>query len=456
MLPKVAIVGRPNVGKSSLLNVLAGRRISIVDNTAGITRDRVSAEVNLDPDSENGHRCELIDTGGFGLYSGEEAASLDEQVEKQIALAVTEADLILFVIDAQAGVAPLDQQVARLLRSSDVKPDRVQVVANKCDHPDMEPQAAEAIGLGFGEPLKVSATTGRGREDLLIWLKDHLEPVDGPPADSELRVAIVGKRNAGKSTLVNALAGADRVIASEVAGTTRDSVDVRFEIDGRSLTAIDTAGVRKRKAIKKDVDYYSLHRALRSIRRADAVILLIDVTSDVSQVDRKLAAEILNHHKPCLIGLNKWDLVDPKVTLEKFTDYLEQELGGLSFAPIVRLSAEKGEGVRDAVLLACDLHRQAGEHVPTGQLNRTFQQILEHRGPSPRLGKQAKIFYVTMPAVHPPTIVLFVNHVDLFDNRYRRYLMNQIRERLPFAEVPIKLEIRPRPRNAPDQFEAAD
>jgi GTP-binding protein len=455
MLPKIAIVGRPNVGKSSLLNILAGRRISIVDPTAGVTRDRVSAEIQVGEEKDE-HHVELIDTGGLGIYSGEEAASLDEQVENQIAIAVEEAALILFIIDAEAGVAPLDKQVARLLRSSRVDTNRVQVVANKCDNETRDAQAAEAVGLGFGMPMKVSATTGRGRRQLLEMIASRTEKTTAPPPDPELMVAIVGKRNAGKSTLVNALAGAERVIASEVPGTTRDSVDVRFEMDGRNLLAIDTAGVRKRKSVKDDIDYYSLHRALRAIRRADAVILLIDVTTDISQVDKKLAGEIIAHHKPCVIGLNKWDLVAKGMKLDEFTDYVGQQLGGLTFAPFVRLTATRAEGVKDAMHLACTLHKQASERIPTGRLNRTMQDILSHRGPSPRLGKQAKIFYVTMPAVNPPTIVLFVNNADMFDNRYRRYIMNQMRERLPFSEVPIRLEIRSRSRSDRNEYRATD
>jgi len=457
MLPKVAIIGRPNVGKSSLLNMLAGRRISIVDPTAGVTRDRVSTDLELPPVERKGppRFCELIDTGGYGVYSGDATLGrLTDDIERQIALAVDEAALILFVVDAMAGVTPLDVQVAQLLRKRVGSLSKVVLVANKVDAEKHEPLAAEAMKLGFGEPILVSATTKRGKDELVGAIAGRVE-FDAsitPPPDS-MKLAIVGKRNAGKSTLVNALAGSQRVIASELPGTTRDSVDVRFELEGRSFTAIDTAGVRKRKSVKQDVEYYSMHRALRSIRRADVVMLVLDATVPVSQVDKKLAAEIVEHYKPCVIVINKWDLVEKTLVLADYLDYIEEALGGLNFAPIVRVSATQADGIREAVLTACTLFEQAGRRVSTGKLNAAFKKILEQRGPTPRLGKQAKIYYVTQPSTHPPTIAMFVNHAEMFDQRYKRYLMNRIREELPFEEVPIKLLIRPRRRQEEGIFE---
>ena len=449
MLPKVAIVGRPNVGKSSLFNLLVGRRVSIVDPTAGVTRDRVSSEVELPPTGpgEGGRYCELIDTGGYGIYSGEEAdyASLTADVERQIDIAVAEASLILFVVDGRTGVTALDEEVAQRLRQYAAEPERILLLANKVDHEKHEPGAMEATALGFGEPMCVSATTGLSRRELLEAIADRLGEADAEPGRAEMELAIVGKRNAGKSTFVNTLAGEPRVITSELAGTTRDSVDVHFRMDDREFIAIDTAGLRKRKSMQgDDLEYYSLHRALRSIRRADVVMLLIDATQRVSHVDKKLSQEITEHYKPCVIVINKWDLVPEDMDPEKYHSYLTDQLRGLDYCPIVFVSAMTGEGVQDAVRTAGDLHEQARQRVGTGELNRLVERLLQERGPSPKLGQQARIYYATQPAAEPPTIALFVNDPKLFDERYRRYLINRFREHLPFEEVPIKLLVRPR------------
>ncbi|MBI1372535.1 MAG: ribosome biogenesis GTPase Der [Phycisphaera sp.] len=460
MLPQVAIVGRPNVGKSSLMNMLAGRRISIVDPTAGVTRDRVTHELDLPPAKKGGppRFCELVDTGGYGVYAGDDEYNiLTDDIEQQIAHAVDEAALIVFVIDAQTGVMPLDQTVAQLLRKRVSKTKRMLLVANKVDNEKLEADALEATSLGLGVPITVSATTKRGKFDLIDAIADNIDYdlSHVPPKPTEMKLAIVGKRNAGKSTLVNALAGAKRVIASEMAGTTRDSIDVRFEVDGRSFTAIDTAGLRKRKSVQDDIEYYSMHRALRAVRRADVVMLVIDATEAVSQVDKKLSGEIIEHYKPCVLVVNKWDLVKDKLTPEDYIEYLNDALRGLDYCPIAFISAKDNDGIRDAVLMACELHKQANTRVGTGELNSVVKQILEQRGPSGRLGKQAKIFYVTQPAVAPPTIAMFVNHPDLFDDRYQRYILNNFRERLPFEEVPIKLLIRGRRREDKDAIAEA-
>jgi GTP-binding protein len=269
-----------------------------------------------------------------------------------------------------------------------------------------------------------------------------------------MRVAIVGKRNAGKSTFVNALAGEQRVIASEMPGTTRDSVDVRFELEGRPFLAIDTAGVRKRKSVADDLEYYSIHRALRSIRRADVVLLMIDAAVPISQVDKRLSLEIQRHYKPCVIVLNKWDLVSDELKTGDYLDYLADALRGLDYAPIVFTSAINDDHVRDAVQLAWSLFEQANQRVSTGQLNQVVRQILAQRGPSSRLGTRAKVYYVTQPTVQPPTIVLFVNDPDVFTDQYQRYMINSFREMLPFAEVPIRLVIRPRSRRSAKPGEA--
>ena len=451
MVPRVAIIGRPNVGKSSLLNMLARRRVSIVEATPGVTRDRISIELELPPESKGKppRVCEMIDTGGYGVYSGDATYHvLTNDIEKQISAAVSEADLVMFVVDAQTGVVPLDEQVAKLLRERLGEKAPVLLVANKVDNEALEIESLEAMRLGFGEPVVISATTKRNSWGLIESIAEAIDWTADltPPRSSEMSLAIVGKRNAGKSTLVNALAGAERVIASELPGTTRDSVDVRFEIGDRVFTAIDTAGVRKRKSIEDDVELFSMYRTLRSIRRADVVLLLIDCTGPISQVDKKLGKAIVDEFKPVVIGLNKWDLVSDKVELEDYLDYVAENLRGLPFAPVLQISAKSGEQVTDAVELAIELFEQATARVGTGELNAVLKKILADRGPTSKLGRRAKIYFAVQPEANPPTLVLFVNDPDMFTEQYQRYMVNCFREMLPFKEVPIKLVIRGRKR----------
>ena len=453
-VPRVAIVGRPNVGKSSLLNRLARRRISIVDPTPGVTRDRVSVLLELDPPAStpkgtDPRLVEVLDTGGWGVYSAEgshvddagcDLRELTEDIELQVRTAMEQSDLIVLLIDAQAGVMPLDETVATLLRKSGAA-DRVLVVASKVDGDSWEAHGMEAAGLGLGTPICVSSTSGYGQRDLVdaIWTHIDAMPDAAAELDSELRIAIVGKRNAGKSSMVNALAGEDRVIVSEIAGTTRDAVDVRFEVDGRVFTAIDTAGVRKKKSFADDVEYYAYRRMLHAIRRADVSVLLIDATTRVSQVDKKLRQELQRQYKPTVIAVNKWDLVDDSVATDDFLEYLTQELRGLDYAPIVFTSASEGEGLRDVVSMAFNLHEQASHRETTGRVNATMEEILAKRGPSSRLGTQAKLLYATQIATNPPTLALVVNDPALFEGRYERYLLNRLREEMPYSEVPIRL-----------------
>ena len=452
MPPKIVIVGRPNVGKSSLMNLLAGRRVSIVEPTAGVTRDRISTLIELAPNKRGGpsRQIELIDTGGYGLTDNQK---LTPQIERQIAQGLGEADLVLFIVDAQTGPTALDETVARLLRTSGSdKP--IVLVANKVDSEKQEAQAYNVMQLGFDEPVMVSATTGYNKHELYEKLHNAIDfdkfDQDGEgPIEQGPLIALIGKRNAGKSTMVNALAGEQRVIVSELEGTTRDSVDVRFEIDGKVFTAIDTAGVRKRKSLDGDIEYYSMHRSLRSVRRADVCLLLIDAAVPVSQVDKKLVNEVLEHHRPVVIVVNKWDLAEKEHTQEEYVEYLDKELLGLSFAPIVFTTANKGEGMRDAIGMAMNLYEQARHRVSTSELNKFVEQVMAQRQPGSKLGKQPKIYYATQLEVDPPTLALFVNIPEMFDHNYLRFFMNRIREELPFSEVPIKLLVRGR-RDIPD------
>lgn len=432
-LPSVAIVGRPNVGKSSLLNSLAGKLISIVDATAGVTRDRISTPL---PVGEG--YVELVDTGGFGI---DDPDNLTEHVETQIRYAMATAEMILFVVDAIDGVMPLDVKVAELLRQQN-KP--TLLVANKCDNMQLEAQAGEFAKLGFGDPIRISAVHHAGRGDLLERMAETLGQ-KVMPAESEplMKVAIVGKRNSGKSTFINTLAGEQRVIVSETPGTTRDSVDVRFQINGREFIAIDTAGVRKRGKFRDDLEFYGFHRAQRSIRRSDVVLLFIDSAVPLGQVDKVLAAYILEQFKPVILVINKWDLATDKATQEDFQEYLEKMLPYLTYAPISFVTAKDGLNVKATIDLAEQMFTQANTRVTTGQLNEALGEVLKKRGPSHKRGtRPPKIYYATQVSTCPPTIVCFVNGIENFDEPYQRFLLNNLRDRLPFGEVPIRLLFR--------------
>jgi GTP-binding protein len=314
-------------------------------------------------------------------------------------------------------------------------------VANKVDDPSWEAHGLESAALGFGSPVLVSATSGYGTRQLreAVWERIGGLRAEEPPAGPEARFAIVGRRNAGKSSLVNALAGEPRVIVSEIAGTTRDAIDVRFEIDGKVLVAIDTAGVRKRKSWADDVEYYSFSRTEDAIGRADVCVLLLDATEKCSQVEKRLAMQLEERFKPTVIAVNKWDLVSSKLSPDDYIEYLTQEFPGLDFAPIVFISAKDGTGLRELLALVANLDRQSRHREGTGRVNHAVRTILEQRGPSSRLGTRAKVFYVAQIDVKPPTIAMVVNKPDLFEGSYERFFKNQLREHLPFSEVPIKL-----------------
>ncbi|TVQ63687.1 MAG: ribosome biogenesis GTPase Der [Phycisphaerales bacterium] len=470
-MSRIAIVGRPNVGKSSLLNLLAKAKVSIVDPTPGVTRDRVSVVVELDsPDGSGDPRMvEVTDTGGYGVYIadgrvqddvGADLTRLTGPIERQIASAINDADLVLFVVDAQAGIVAADEEVARLLRQGglgDNAASKVVVVANKVDGQGWESHAIDAARLGFGEPMMISAKSNYLRRDFIDKLFEMLPEATEEEArpDDELRVAIVGKRNAGKSTLVNALAGEERVIVSEIAGTTRDAIDVRFERDGKAFVAIDTAGVRKRKSMQDQVEWWAYDRARRAIRRADVVLFIVDASEPISQVDKQLTQEVQKTFKPCVVVVNKWDVARGRVvkgkpvTTETYRDYIDKELKGLANSPLVFTSALEGAKkgrVWGAIDVAFDLRAQARTRVGTGELNRVLQRVVD-QGPSSKLGRRLRLLYATQVSVEPPTIVLVVNKPELFSPERERFILNRIREETAFEEVPVRLIVRGRRRD---------
>ena len=434
-LPVVAIVGRPNVGKSSVFNWLVGKRISIVDPTAGVTRDRVSSIVE-----EHGRFFDLTDTGGIGIVDSDD---LSDDVERQIQLAIEQADVILYVTDARSGPVPLDQIVADRLRPIG-KP--TLCVVNKCDTDNLALQASDFHRFGFEPVIPVSAEQNRGHRELLSAIVKHLPPADNEqaPTEATLKLAIVGRRNAGKSTFINALAQAERVIVSEIPGTTRDSVDVRFERDGKTFVAIDTAGVRNRSSLANSIEFYSIARAERSIRRSDVVMLFFDAERTIGRIDKQLTEYILDHHKPAIFVFNKWDLLKGQVETEDFVTYVKKSFPMLDYVPLAFVTAKDGKNVFRVLNLAQQLVKQARERVATGELNRVLRHALDMNPPIQKGKKLPKVYYASQVAVEPPTIVLFTNGPELFDNVYRRYLLKHFRDQLPFSEVPIKLDFRAR------------
>ena len=436
-LPIVAIVGRPNVGKSSLFNVLARRRASIVEPTAGVTRDRVSTICDIDDVF-----FELVDTGGHGIA---DCDNLDEHVERQIEYAIQQAQLILLVVDAREDVTSLDQGTAELLRRHN-STQRVRLIANKVDNPRLEDNLGEFAALGLGDALPVSAVHGHGRAELRELIRNELAGAETrAPDDPVIKIAVVGKRNVGKSSFINSLVGEERVIVSEIPGTTRDSIDVRLEKDGRTILVIDTAGLRKKARLADSIEFYAYARATRSIRRADVVLFLVDSTEPVSHVDKRLAHLISGEHKACVLVVNKWDLAKGRSSTEEYGEYLGKTLPEIDYMPVAFTSAIQGRNVPSTIDLAAELHKQSNTRVSTGPLNQVLQQALATNAPRAKRGrKQPKFFYATQVSTVPPTIVLFVNAPELVTQNYERYLLNRFREELPFPEIPIRLVFRAR------------
>jgi len=438
-VPQVVIVGRPNVGKSSLLNWLAGRRISIVDDQAGVTRDRVTHFLE-----HNARFFELVDTGGIGV---EDADNLTKQIEEQIEAALDTADIVIFVTDARAGIVPLDEDVAKRLRYMD-KP--VLLVVNKTDNEQLDIQADEFYKLGRGRLIKVSTKENRGKRELLDAIHAKLPPFvmfEPPPEVPVMKVAIVGRRNTGKSTFVNTLAKAERMIVSEIPGTTRDSVDVRFELDGKTFIAIDTAGVRRHRSIRSDIDFYSFHRAQRSIRRADVVLMFFDCTQRLSKVDKQLCKYVAEQYKPSIFVVNKWDLLYGQMPTERWVDYLRDTFPTMWHVPVAFITGQTGKNVKALLNHAQMLFKQSLERVETSHLNKLVRAAIAKHPPPMHGVLRPKIYYAAQVSMQPPTIVLICNQPRAFQAQYQRYLLSILRDNLSFGEVPIKMYLQKRRRD---------
>ena len=433
--PIVAIVGRPNVGKSTLFNRIAEKRVSIVDDTPGVTRDRIYADAEW-----TGHEFALIDTGGIDF---DEKDTLLPAVRNQAKLAMEEADVILFVVDGKAGITDVDQQIVMMLRTAK-KP--VVVAVNKVDNLKGVTDSYEFYGLGLGDPIAVSAVNALNLGDLLDAivkeLPEDVEVVDEPDT---IRVAVVGRPNVGKSSLVNALLGEERLVVSNIPGTTRDAVDTFFKQDGITFIFVDTAGMRRRGKIDAALERYSVIRSLRAIDRADVVLMLIDAVEGVSEQDKKIAGYVHESGRASVLVVNKWDLLpkDGKTSL-RYTETLRKELGFMQYSPVVFLSALTKQRVNRIPEVVKYVAEQHAMRVSTSLLNQVVRDAIGINPPPSDRGRKLKIYYATQASVRPPTIVFFVNDLELMHFSYLRFLENRLREAFGFEGTPLKLVVRPR------------
>ncbi len=444
-IPQVSIVGRPNVGKSSIFNWLVGRRLAIVDDMAGVTRDRMIHLLQHDD-----RYFEIVDTGGIGINDVDE---LDKEIEAQIEVGIQGANLLMFVVDAKDGVTALDRTVARRLRTLE-KP--VLLVANKCDGDNWEVHANDFFSLGLGEAIVVSAKNNRHKSRLFAGITENLpsqsEIDESETARPEMKFAIVGRRNVGKSTFINTLVESERMIVSEVAGTTRDSVDVRFEIDGKTMVAIDTPGLRRGKSVKTDIDFYGTHRAHRSIRHADVVLVMFDASKRISKVERKLCTYIENLYKPCIFVVNKWDLMmEHEMPTQRWADYIRDNFSTMWNAPIAFVTGQTGQNCKRMLNHAQMLFKQSRSRISTPRLNKIIKSALTHHPPPMSNRRRPKIYYAAQIGIQPPTIMLKCSDPNSFPKTYRRYLLGVLRDSLDFGEVPIRLVLEKRSQTDPNE-----
>jgi GTP-binding protein len=437
--PVIAIVGRPNVGKSSLFNRLVGQPVAIVDPTPGVTRDRLLHEVRRDD-----LRFNLIDTGGIGIV---DEAKLEADVYKQVRRAIATADKIIFLTDGRDGVLPLDREIADSLRGMSGK---VVLAVNKIDHDGLDGEVFQFAKLGMGEPLAISAAQAHGLHDLLERLAEGLPGIRAsaepdPVEDHRIKLCLAGRRNVGKSSLTNALCGEERVIVADLAGTTRDAIDVPIDHARGTFTLIDTAGLRKKAQIEEDVEFYAACRTERAICRADVILLVLDAGDELGMVDKKLAHFCESEGKPTVIVINKWDIAEAGgAKRAEYIEWLRDRLPGLRYAPVAFTCALTGANIDDILRLAVELQAESKERVPTAEVNKILELAIQRRRPRKNGPTHTKIYYCTQVEHTPPTFLFFVNRPDLLEPGYSRYLENFLRDHLPFRRIPLRLLFKPR------------
>lgn len=433
--PVAAIVGRPNVGKSTLFNKMAGKRISIVEDHPGVTRDRIYTEIEwLD------RTFTLIDTGGIDLYSED---TILRQMKSQAEVAIETADVIIFLVDGQEGITPSDQEVANLLRKSKKK---IILAVNKIDAPKYKDNVYEFYNFGLGEPIGISSGQSLGLGDLLDEIvKNFPLEEEGEYDEDIIKVAVVGKPNVGKSSLVNRILGEERVIVSDIPGTTRDAIDTPFSAGGDKYVFIDTAGMRRKGKVFESIERYSVVRSLNAIERADVCLMLIDAKEGVSEQDSKIAGFVHDQGRAVVIIVNKWDAVEKdNKTIEKYKEDIKRELPFMDYAPILFISALTGQRVAKVTELIKHVANQHALRISTGILNDILNEAVLMNQPAISGGRRLKIYYVTQVSTKPPTFALFVNEPTLMHFSYQRYLENQIRKAFSFEGTPIRFLLRKR------------
>lgn len=438
-LPTVAIVGRPNVGKSTLFNRLVGKRLALVDDRPGVTRDRREGDARL-----LGLEFRVIDTAGF---EDEDPETLPGRMRQQTEAAVRDADAALFLIDSRQGLTPLDEEIGRWLR---VETTPVIVVANKAEGSAGESGILDAYQLGFGEPIAISAEHGEGVADLFQALQPLIEGRDEPddaPADENapLKLAIVGRPNAGKSTLVNRMLGEERMITGPEAGITRDSISIEWDWQGRPVQLVDTAGLRKRAKVEDKLERLSAADTKRALDYAEVVVLLLDATRGLESQDLRIAAQVIEEGRALIIAVNKWDVAEHASSLfNGIKAALAEGLAQLRDVPLLTVSAKTGKGIDTLLEVAFELRDAWSRRVPTGELNRWFEQAIEANPPPAPKGKRIKLRYITQVKTRPPTFVVFGNRLEELPESYRRYLLNAMRRDLGLGPVPLRLDFRGR------------
>lgn len=429
--PLVAIVGRPNVGKSTFFNRIVGQRISIVEDTPGVTRDRLYADAEW-----CGHSFTLIDTGGLEIKSEDVMWS---HIRAQAQIAVETADVIVFMLDGKTGLTHEDYEVAAYLRKSR-KP--ILLVVNKLDNNEQH-LLYDFYELGLGEPIGISAGQAKGLGDVLDEIVKLTGKYETEEKEEALKIAVVGKPNAGKSSLVNKLLGYDRVIVSDIAGTTRDAIDTCIKIGDKEYILIDTAGIRRKRSVEEDLEQYSVMRSLGAVRRADVCLIVIDSSEELSEQDVKIAGYVHEQGKPSVVVMNKWDVVEKDTyTIEKYNRKLKEELKFMDYFIPTYVSAKTGKRVDNLIKLAERAYENASRRISTGLLNDVLREAILTNEPPSKNGKRLKIYYVTEVSANPPTFVIFVNDDTLMHFSYRRYLENALRRTFDFEGTPIRLIIR--------------